>query len=74
MGAALSYRHRVVTHEDVVFIRQLIAECPAASRRELSKLLCRAWNWVQSNGALRDMLCRSLMLRLDRAGHIELPP
>jgi hypothetical protein len=29
---------------------------------------------VQPNGQLRDMLCRSLMLALARAGHIELPP
>ncbi len=74
MEAALSYRHRVVTHDDVVFIRQLIAECPSASRRELSKQLCRAWNWVQPNGALRDMVCRGLMLKLHREGLIELPP
>lgn len=74
MEAALSYRHRVVTHDDVVFIRQLIAEYPSASRRELSKQLCRAWNWVQANGALRDMVCRGLMLKLHREGLIELPP
>lgn len=35
--------------------------------------VCEAWNWVQPNGQLRDMLCRSLMLRLHRAGHIQLP-
>jgi hypothetical protein len=28
---------------------------------------------VQPNGAPRDMVCRGLMLALDRAGHIELP-
>jgi hypothetical protein len=27
----------------------------------------------QPNGALRDMVCRGLMLALDRAGHIQLP-
>jgi hypothetical protein len=36
--------------------------------------LCQAWNWVQANGALRDMVCRGLMLELHRAGLIELPP
>ena len=46
MEAKLHYRHRVVTDNDLVFIHQLIAEHPAASRRELSKL-CQAWNWVQ---------------------------
>jgi hypothetical protein len=70
----LSHRHRVITGDDLVFIRQLIAEHPGSSRRELSKKLCQAWGWVQPNGALRDMVCRSMMLKLHREGHIELPP
>lgn len=70
----LSYRQRAVTGCDVAFIRALIAEHPRASRRELSRKLCTAWNWVQANGALRDMVCRGLMLKLHRAGLIELPP
>jgi hypothetical protein len=74
MDAKLSYRHRVVTNNDVDFIRQLIAEHPKASRWELSRKLCLAWNWVQANGALRDMVCRGLMLKLHREGLIELPP
>jgi len=74
MKRTLSYRHRVVTDDDVDFIRRLIAEHPGSSRRDLSKKLCEAWNWVQANGALRDMVCRGLMLMLHRAGLIELPP
>jgi hypothetical protein len=74
MEIALTYRHRAVTQGEVVFIRQLIAEHPQASRWALSKKLCQAWNWVQTNGALRDMVCRGLMLELHREGLIELPP
>ena len=33
-----------------------------------------AWQWRQANGALRDMVCRGMLLMLHRAGHIELPP
>ena len=58
MQQQLSYRHRVITDDDLVFIRRLIAEHPGSSRRNLSKKLCVAWNWVQANGALRDMVCR----------------
>jgi hypothetical protein len=68
------YRQRVITDADLRFIRQLIAEHPRAGRRELSYLLCEAWNWVQPNGTQRDMVCRGLMLQLHREGHIELPP
>jgi hypothetical protein len=73
METVAEYRGRRVTVSDVEMIRELIASHPEASRRALSKKLCEAWNWVQSNGALCDMQCRSLMLLLHRAGHIELP-
>lgn len=70
---AFAYRGRKVSSADIVFIRELIAAHPGLSRRRLSTQLCQAWNWVQPNGQLRDMVARSLMLELHRAGHIELP-
>ena len=73
MSLQFRYRGKVVTSDDVAFIRQLILDNPNDSRWALSKMLCRAWNWVQPNGALKDMVCRGLMLELHRAGHIRLP-
>jgi len=74
METVMRYRGRNITNEDVLFIRGFIAKHPDDSRWMLSRKLCREWNWVQSNGALRDMICRSMMLELARSGHIELPP
>jgi hypothetical protein len=74
MPAPWQYRGRVISAEDIVFIQQLIQEHPGASRRGLSAKLCEAWQWKQSNGAPRDMVCRGLLLMLHRAGAIELPP
>ena len=74
MESHWKYRGRIVTLEEVQFIRALIAAQPATSRRTLSKKLCEAWEWRQANGALRDMVCRGLLLMLGRAGVIELPP
>lgn len=74
MDEVLRHRGRVVTQADVHFIRDLIGRESGASRRVLSKMLCEAWGWRQDNGALRDMVCRGLMLALHRAGHIQLPP
>jgi hypothetical protein len=74
MESQIRYRGRVVTGEDIAFVRSLIAEHAGESRRALSQELCRAWGWVQPNGALRDMVCRGLLLELNRGGHIELPP
>jgi hypothetical protein len=74
MPSSWRYRGRVITREDVVFIRQFIGEHPGVSRRRLSAQLCEAWQWKQANGSLRDMVCRGLLLMLHRAGEIELPP
>ena len=73
MAELLQYRGRVVTDADAAFLRDLIERNPTASRRTLSRLACQAWNWVQPNGALRDMVCRGLMLALHRSGHLVLP-
>jgi len=73
MSLKFKYRGKVLTGDDVAFINRLIGENPSDSRWALSKKLCQAWNWVQPNGALKDMVCRGLMLELHRAGHIRLP-
>lgn len=74
MDVVLRYRGRVVSEWDLAFIRRLIQEYPEVSRRELSRKVCQEWNWVQPNGATCDMICRGLMLALERAGQIALPP
>ena len=71
--AELKYRGRVIDSGDILSIREFIAANPGVSRRKLSEKLCEEWNWRQANGALRDMVCRGMLLMLDRAGHIELP-
>lgn len=70
----IKFRGRTITEADINCIKRLIADNPGLSRRKLSQELCRKWNWVQPNGALRDMVCRSLMLMLHRSDLIELPP
>jgi hypothetical protein len=70
----MRYRGREISAADIFYIRQLIATHPGASRRTLSKKLCESWGWRQSNGTLRDMVCRGMLLMLERAGEIELPP
>jgi len=73
MDEIFRYRSRSLSREDINGLRALIAQHPQATRRRLSALVCEAWGWRQGNGALCDMVCRSLMLALHRAGHIELP-
>jgi len=74
MKQIFRYRGKDYSQKDIDFINQLIQQNPNESRWALSKKLCQRWGWVQPNGALRDMVCRSFMLELDRSGLIQLPP
>ena len=74
MAIEWKYRGRTFNLADIESIRRLIAANPEASRWALSRKLCEEWDWKQANGALRDMVCRGLLLMLERTGEIELPP
>src|SRR5437867_387452 len=65
---------RAVRSEDVAQIRAWLQTHPASNRTRLSRELCAAWNWRNAAGRLKDMACRSLLLKLEAQGHIELPP
>jgi len=68
------YRGQEIGGKELAFLREFIAAHPDSSRWKLSRQLCEALGWKQANGALRDVVCRGLLLMLERAGQIELPP
>jgi Domain of unknown function (DUF4338) len=74
MGETWRYRGQEIDSQQIVFLREFIRTHPTSSRWKLSRQLCEALGWKQANGALRDMVCRGLLLMLERAGQIELPP
>lgn len=69
-----TYSSRKITSKDIDFLRRIISENPRESRTALSRRVCREWDWTQKNGALKEIQCRGLMLKLHREGHIKLPP
>jgi hypothetical protein len=64
---------RVVTEADLKLIGQLRREHPAWSRYRLSRHLAEQWRWYNGAGRLKDMAARTLLLKLQRRGLIELP-
>lgn len=65
---------RELSPDDLGLIRQLLLEHPQWSRWRLSKVLCQRWNWRNATGQLKDMASRTLLLKLQERGHIQLPP
>lgn len=73
MNQVVTLQGRELTRADIDFVRQLIAEHPAWSRRQLSIALSTAWQWRNAKGVLKDMACRSLLVKLHERDQIELP-
>jgi hypothetical protein len=59
--------------EDLRLIRHWLATEPGWNRTRLSRELCRRWDWRNGAGRLKDMACRTLLLKLERRGQIRLP-
>ncbi|MEA3487452.1 MAG: DUF4338 domain-containing protein [Thermodesulfobacteriota bacterium] len=74
MNEVITFRGRSVTEEDVTIVRKIIAAHPDGSRRFISQEVCRAWDWRQANGILKDQICRTLLLLLESKGFIKQPP
>lgn len=64
---------RKTTYEDIKLVQKLIAANPDWHRTRLSKELCKLWNWRNSNGQLKDMACRTFLLKLEQHGYLTLP-
>jgi len=64
---------RNLTEENIDWIRRLILDHPDWHRSRLSQEICATWNWVNANGLLKDMACRTMLLKLERLGYLRLP-
>ena len=74
MDRQLVIQGRVIRPEDVALIRDWLENHPDSNRTRLSRELCEVWNWRNGAGRLKDMAARSLLLKLEVRGQIELPP
>jgi len=59
--------------EELEKIRTLITNNPEFTRAKLSREVCRMFQWLKSDGKLKDMSCRVAMLRMEKDGLIRLP-
>jgi len=64
---------REITPKDIEFIREMIKAHPSWARTQLSKELAVLWNWRAANGQLKDMACRTFLLKLEERGYLALP-
>ncbi len=60
--------------EALAQIQALLRQQGDGSRYRLSRELARLWDWRTPQGQLKDMAARTLLLKLQGRGWIELPP
>jgi len=60
--------------KDIALVREMMTANPSWGRTRLAKELALLWNWRASNGQLKDIACRTFLLKLERRGYITLPP
>lgn len=73
MQESIKIQGRVLRPKDLREIQELIRDNPSWHRTRLSRELCEAWDWRRPDGSPKDMACRTMLLKLDRRGLIELP-
>jgi hypothetical protein len=73
MSETFVIQGRTLSPADIARIQTLIAVNPQWSRRRLSQALCVEWNWRNAAGCMKDMAARTLLVKLQDLGLIELP-
>jgi len=69
----MTLQGREITKDNIELVQRLIEANPSQNRTWLSKELCLLWDWRADNGQIKDMACRTLLLKLEQRGHITLP-
>ena len=70
----ITIRKRTINEADLEFIRTTVNKHWDKGRTQISRILCKKWNWIQPNSSLKDMACREVLLTLNRKGLLNLPP
>lgn len=70
----IKLRGRVFSPAELSQIRAIVESSPGDHRFALSKKVCEVLDWRQDNGRLKDRSCRDVLLKLNDAGFLRLPP
>jgi hypothetical protein len=73
MDETTTVQGRGITQDDIELVRRLIEADPSRNRSRISRELCLLWNWRAASGRIKDMACRTLLLKLEQRGYITLP-
>jgi hypothetical protein len=73
MASPMILQGREIGEPEIDLIAGLLAANPGWNRTRLSRELCARWDWRNALGRPKDMAARTLLLKLERSGHVRLP-
>jgi hypothetical protein len=73
VSETLTIQGRPLSPRGLEELRQWVGDNPHWSRWRLSRELATRWQWRNAAGQLKDMAARTLLVKLEQRGLIELP-
>lgn len=73
MSETLTIQGRPLSPQGLEELRQWVGDNPHWSRWRLSRELAARWEWRNAAGQLKDMAARTLLVKLEQRGLLELP-
>lgn len=73
MSETLTIQDRPLSPQGLEELRQWMGDNPHWSRWRLSRELATRWDWRNGAGQLKDMAARTLLVKLEQRGLLELP-
>lgn len=71
---SLLFKGRTFHPDELTLVRELVAIGADRSRQALAKILCQQLNWRRPNGKPKVWEAQDLLVALEKAGHLRLPP
>jgi hypothetical protein len=73
VSETLTIQGRPLSPQELEELRQWVGDNPHWSRWRLSRELATRWQWRNAAGQLKDMAARTLLVKLEQHGLMELP-
>ena len=70
----ITFRGTALTERQLRRIQGIVRERSSQTRQAIAREVCRTFSWRRPNGIYAIRSVRQLLVRLEQAGHVRLPP
>lgn len=74
MNDAITCQGRLLQPHDLYWLRDVVQDHPDWSRHQITKHICKHWEWHTHSGRFKTFAARSMIDKLEQRGLLNLPP